>query len=139
MIRRPPKSTRTDTLFPYTTLFRSRLGRLGQAEQAGGHEVVSQHVPRHPAGHVAHGVLDERQPVPHELLDITVRNDGGGGGAVLVTHAPCFGSLMGPARSNSRLILRGPPPPSGWRALHRCGLVTSASHGQLGSGVTDAL
>src|SRR3546814_8439926 len=29
MIRRPPRSTRTDTLFPYTTLFRS-----------GGHEVV---------------------------------------------------------------------------------------------------
>src|SRR3546814_10632216 len=27
MIRRPPRSTRTDTLFPYTTLFRSRLGR----------------------------------------------------------------------------------------------------------------
>src|SRR3546814_17304095 len=27
MIRRPPRSTRTDTLFPYTTLFRS--GRLG--------------------------------------------------------------------------------------------------------------
>src|SRR3546814_8983625 len=33
MIRRPPRSTRTDTLFPYTTLFRSmeRLtGDLGQ-------------------------------------------------------------------------------------------------------------
>src|SRR3546814_1736975 len=27
MIRRPPRSTRTDTLFPYTTLFRSRIGR----------------------------------------------------------------------------------------------------------------
>src|SRR3546814_14020948 len=26
MIRRPPRSTRTDTLFPYTTLFRSFLG-----------------------------------------------------------------------------------------------------------------
>src|SRR3546814_1741568 len=26
MIRRPPRSTRTDTLFPYTTLFRSRTG-----------------------------------------------------------------------------------------------------------------
>src|SRR3546814_2987228 len=25
MIRRPPRSTRTDTLFPYTTLFRSTL------------------------------------------------------------------------------------------------------------------
>src|SRR3546814_9970490 len=28
MIRRPPISTRTDTLFPYTTLFRS-IGRVG--------------------------------------------------------------------------------------------------------------
>src|SRR3546814_4266096 len=27
MIRRPPRSTRTDTLFPYTTLFRSKLIR----------------------------------------------------------------------------------------------------------------
>src|SRR3546814_2320912 len=26
MIRRPPRSTRTDTLFPYTTLFRSQQG-----------------------------------------------------------------------------------------------------------------
>src|SRR3546814_9658316 len=25
MVRRPPRSTRTDTLFPYTTLFRSQL------------------------------------------------------------------------------------------------------------------
>src|SRR3546814_11554378 len=31
MIRRPPRSTRTDTLFPYTTLFRSR--DLGLNEQ----------------------------------------------------------------------------------------------------------
>src|SRR3546814_11425220 len=30
MIRRPPRSTRTDTLFPYTTLFRS----IGTAEPA---------------------------------------------------------------------------------------------------------
>src|SRR3546814_460095 len=28
MIRRPPRSTRTDTLFPYTTLFRSLIGVL---------------------------------------------------------------------------------------------------------------
>src|SRR3546814_11100680 len=32
MIRRPPRSTRTDTLFPYTTLFRSR--RPGEIEHA---------------------------------------------------------------------------------------------------------
>src|SRR3546814_8321359 len=30
MIRRPPRSTRTDTLFPYTTLFRSRLRSTGR-------------------------------------------------------------------------------------------------------------
>src|SRR3546814_15482410 len=30
MIRRPPRSTRTDTLFPYTTLFRSHRQRAGQ-------------------------------------------------------------------------------------------------------------
>src|SRR3546814_3912963 len=29
MIRRPPRSTRTDTLFPYTTLFRSAEDREG--------------------------------------------------------------------------------------------------------------
>src|SRR3546814_10490571 len=29
MIRLPPRSTRTDTLFPYTTLFRSRRRRCG--------------------------------------------------------------------------------------------------------------
>src|SRR3546814_5145455 len=28
MIRRPPRSTRTDTLFPYTTLFRSAVSGL---------------------------------------------------------------------------------------------------------------
>src|SRR3546814_14724031 len=31
MIRRPPRSTRTDTLFPYTTLERQRLGRVLRA------------------------------------------------------------------------------------------------------------
>src|SRR3546814_7423206 len=31
MRRRPPRSTRTDTLFPYTTLFRSRLGPFARA------------------------------------------------------------------------------------------------------------
>src|SRR3546814_10154742 len=31
MIRRPPRSTRTDTLFPYTTLFRSSPRRSGEA------------------------------------------------------------------------------------------------------------
>src|SRR3546814_10856975 len=32
MIRRPPRSTRTDTLFPYTTLFRSRRRKRGDGQ-----------------------------------------------------------------------------------------------------------
>src|SRR3546814_4059661 len=32
MILRPPRSTRTDTLFPYTTLFRSRTTNAGDAQ-----------------------------------------------------------------------------------------------------------
>src|SRR3546814_5177609 len=33
MIRRPPRSTRTDTLFPYTTLFRSRFQIVAARDQ----------------------------------------------------------------------------------------------------------
>src|SRR3546814_3241450 len=36
MLRRPPRSTRTDTLFPYTTLFRSRRHRGVEPRCAGG-------------------------------------------------------------------------------------------------------
>src|SRR3546814_18332007 len=47
MIRRPPRSTRTDTLFPYTTLFRSQLplslGDVATAESSA--HVVDPHKP----------------------------------------------------------------------------------------------
>src|SRR3546814_3095319 len=36
MIRRPPRSTRTDTLFPYTTLFRSRYSDASRFASAFG-------------------------------------------------------------------------------------------------------
>src|SRR3546814_6051874 len=37
-MRRPPRSTRTDTLFPYTTLFRSMCrGRVGLGPDRAGH------------------------------------------------------------------------------------------------------
>src|SRR3546814_19687463 len=38
MIRRPPRSTRTDTLFPYTTLFRSPRGRRRRRWQPDGRD-----------------------------------------------------------------------------------------------------
>src|SRR3546814_10047208 len=48
MIRRPPRSTRADTLFPYTTLFRSRAGWTGRCQAAGagpypGHDTAGHH------------------------------------------------------------------------------------------------
>src|SRR3546814_20455116 len=60
MIRRPPRSTRTDTLFPYTTLFRSgvavgavalREGGRGGQRQRGGEGVTEG------TGQQRHGVL----------------------------------------------------------------------------------
>src|SRR3546814_6849278 len=39
MIRRPPRSTRTDTLFPYTTLFRSNLALRGLASHIPGNGI----------------------------------------------------------------------------------------------------
>src|SRR3546814_3326148 len=46
MIRRPPRSTRTDTLFPYTTLFRSRARTDGTCATAG-HARLRQQRRRH--------------------------------------------------------------------------------------------
>src|SRR3546814_14311443 len=43
MLRRPPRSTRTDTLLPYTTLFRSRADHEGNAPAPGGELCLGQH------------------------------------------------------------------------------------------------
>src|SRR3546814_138781 len=65
MLRRPPRSTRTDTLFPYTTLFRSpstsqiipvilgddkRTMRIAEALQAAGFDVRGIRPPTVPLG-----------------------------------------------------------------------------------------
>src|SRR3546814_2280428 len=43
MIRRPPRSTRTDTLFPYTTLFRSCRRRSGRENLPSGRTICAAH------------------------------------------------------------------------------------------------
>src|SRR3546814_4912422 len=50
MIRRPPRSTRTDTLFPYTTLFRSTRGHHdgGGPSEGGARGVPAQGPPPGP-------------------------------------------------------------------------------------------
>src|SRR3546814_3586695 len=70
MIRRPPRSTRTDTLFPYTTLFRSSLaaepGRqftiLIQRQEHRSWTAVMQDINRP----VCASVLPDRE-VPHDF------------------------------------------------------------------------
>src|SRR3546814_8203087 len=59
MRRRPPRSTRTDTLFPYTTLFRSLdQGRAAQLRRTGGPDSGD-------ASHPGRGeALDRRGAVP---------------------------------------------------------------------------
>src|SRR3546814_11245336 len=56
MIRRPPRSTRTDTLFPYTTLFRSVVvvaAGDGVISRAADDHVVAVIADEHVGGHVA--------------------------------------------------------------------------------------
>src|SRR3546814_17568878 len=72
MIRRPPRSTRTDTLFPYTTLFRSQgLSRVlrpprppEMREQQHDRVLIRQFADRRHRGAdariVAHGAIEHR-------------------------------------------------------------------------------
>src|SRR3546814_14523753 len=61
MIRRPPRSTRTDTLFPYTTLFRS-VAPIGTAEGDVGDADVGQ---RQEIGRAAFGIEDGDAALDH--------------------------------------------------------------------------
>src|SRR3546814_13569946 len=72
MIRRPPRSTRTDTLFPYTTLFRSILRTMLAAH-------VMQALTTCPAGIAADMALSQ------------VRRVGGEAGAIVIDARGRFG------------------------------------------------
>src|SRR3546814_18392187 len=66
MIRRPPRSTRTDTLFPYTTLFRSleRFGRRPVGDDLLDPLTILLHLEEvrdlHEFGHVRPGLAQDR-------------------------------------------------------------------------------
>src|SRR3546814_3445821 len=63
MIRRPPRSTRTDTLFPYTTLFRSRLSAipLQPCGRHGEHCLFRRHLTGQELGAVPHELSGARR------------------------------------------------------------------------------
>src|SRR3546814_20227768 len=65
MIRRPPRSTRTDTLFPYTTLFRSNA--IVETVPAFAEEEVAAHLAGQLGLGFLHLGLDQRMPgAPHD-------------------------------------------------------------------------
>src|SRR3546814_10906569 len=64
MIRRPPRSTRTDTLFPYTTLFRSLLGFFGATL------IAAWNVMRHPRRFRINAVVQRFEVVGVSALGI---------------------------------------------------------------------
>src|SRR3546814_13018041 len=95
MIRRPPRSTRTDTLFPYTTLFRSRVsGRLeartlkappslplggagGKIAALRAHHaeaLAARRLHDPPALHLGDALGAERRPALHLRLDVVGRD-----------------------------------------------------------------
>src|SRR3546814_14140325 len=71
MIRRPPRSTRTDTLFPYTTLFRSnaRKSVVANCNRISASAYQELHIPLRPCDGAFHNIRDlpalRRYPIAH--------------------------------------------------------------------------
>src|SRR3546814_14325965 len=85
MIRRPPRSTRTDTLFPYTTLFRStrtgaalNLGRRRRVDLAHHQLAVLDGETHAPFDKVERGVAEHVVAPPLHHLDAFARAGGEG-------------------------------------------------------------
>src|SRR3546814_3065452 len=92
MIRRPPRSTRTDTLFPYTTLFRSDCGSPSRTSRVSGSLPPLLRLPRL---HRRQRVLDMVLPVHRtvRVKDLAVGRDHVGG-ARSEEHTSELQSLM---------------------------------------------
>src|SRR3546814_13110137 len=106
MIRRPPRSTRTDTLFPYTTLFRSPARSLQGWAQPGAFPAVHRAGGR-PAGRAVAERADRLPAGPAGRIPdlLLAQRPGGDRGAVpppLPAHPlPAGRSRAGPARDDS--------------------------------------
>src|SRR3546814_17588347 len=75
MIRRPPRSTRTDTLFPYTTLFRSDEIAI-DPHRLQGDQVVDPHGGEMRAHIAGKGRIAADVPRADQIVEIGAGNDG---------------------------------------------------------------
>src|SRR3546814_3640693 len=126
MIRRPPRSTRTDTLFPYTTLFRSALPRRSARHVAGnirrplcraprvgtGDAARGHRTPGRPARRGRHGCRavarrgGDRSGLERRALNMTVRPELVEGPSFLFEaeeEERCFDKLSPKDRKSTRL------------------------------------
>src|SRR3546814_19566705 len=107
MIRRPPRSTRTDTLFPYTTLFRSELDQ--------DHAQVARHRQQHLVEALGRRLLAVLELELVELGD-AVDQFGHGlaefGGELGPIERPVLDAVVQdrPDPGPARRVLTGPPP-----------------------------
>src|SRR3546814_7708251 len=69
MIRRPPRSTRTDTLFPYTPLCRSEPGATGEIDGQPLHAVTARHI-WNPPPQRKHLLAHRRTPARNAAAEI---------------------------------------------------------------------
>src|SRR3546814_17748839 len=99
MIRRPPRSTRTDTLFPYTTLFRSPVLNADNRTLDRIYHVSKPKVDVWVADHSAQALFDTG-PVQHTLLigtdyqhAVTNRKQAGGAATPLDLYDPVYGTF----------------------------------------------
>src|SRR3546814_7110194 len=88
MIRRPPSSTRTDTRFPYTTLFRSGVG-LYEPE-----ELICQAAPGTPVVEIEMLLAEHRQMLAFEPMDFGPLLTGEAGQGRSEEHTSELQSLM---------------------------------------------
>src|SRR3546814_15744974 len=96
MIRRPPRSTRTDTLFPYTTLFRSAPPRYGHLQaHRRGLALLRQAGRRHDRARLSQGFRRAHLPADRGIRQLRISREPR--------------SLL--RQDRLRLVLRPPPSP----------------------------
>src|SRR3546814_20843677 len=102
MIRRPPRSTRTDTLFPYTTLFRSGHGGAGDVR------ALSQQVEQQRRDNG--GLQQRNDALAAEVAELKSED----GGAAVEERARSQLGMIKPGETFYRVVEdRRPVPPTG--------------------------
>src|SRR3546814_2228939 len=124
MIRQPPRSTRTDTLFPYTTLFRS-MGMEKEGARIGRHEGIAEALARldRLLAEIRYAVHREWQadtvPVDRRLLGQRVLQHGLEGLAALQPQFQRPGRVVAPQRARGRAAGRSEEHTSELQSLMR--------------------